>query len=59
MIPISNKVSAWTFEYRLKLLLRYATMWQAVVLMDEADVFLEARDSSDNPARNALVAGKH
>ncbi|KAJ5697694.1 ATPase AAA-type core [Penicillium malachiteum] len=48
--------SAWSFEFRLKLLLRYATMWKAVVLMDEADVFLEARDSGDNTARNALVA---
>lgn len=32
-------------------------MWEAVVLLDEADVFLEARDdSSHNAERNALVA---
>ncbi|KAJ5106985.1 ATPase AAA-type core [Penicillium angulare] len=49
--------SPWAFEYRLKLLLRYATEWEAVVLMDEADVFLEARDDTgDNSKRNALVA---
>ncbi|KAJ5746107.1 ATPase AAA-type core [Penicillium odoratum] len=47
----------YDFEYRLKMLLQYATQWEAVVLMDEADVFLEARDNSgDNAARNALVA---
>jgi hypothetical protein len=50
--------SAWAFETRLRLLLRYATLWKAVVLMDEADVFLEARDDhGDSNTRNALVAG--
>ncbi|KAJ5587306.1 ATPase AAA-type core [Penicillium hispanicum] len=47
--------STWSFEYRLKLLLRYATMWRAVVLMDEADVFLEARNN-DSSQRNSIVA---
>ncbi|KAI0972699.1 P-loop containing nucleoside triphosphate hydrolase protein [Xylaria arbuscula] len=43
------------FEKELKKVLQYATLWQAVVLLDEADVFLEER--SDNSAdRNALVA---
>ncbi|KAI0817273.1 P-loop containing nucleoside triphosphate hydrolase protein [Xylaria sp. FL0064] len=43
------------FEKELKRTLQYATIWQAVVLLDEADVFLEAR--TDNSAdRNALVA---
>lgn len=45
------------FERELKTVLRYATIWQAVVLFDEADVFLEAR--TDNSAdRNTLVASK-
>ncbi|KAJ5964933.1 ATPase AAA-type core [Penicillium vulpinum] len=51
----SNKPAS--FEFRLKLVLRYATTWSAVVLMDEADVFLEAReDHGDTSHRNALVA---
>jgi AAA+ superfamily predicted ATPase len=41
----------------LKELLQYATLWKAVVLLDEADVFLEAReDDSSDIQRNALVA---
>ncbi|KAI0385879.1 P-loop containing nucleoside triphosphate hydrolase protein [Hypomontagnella monticulosa] len=50
---------AWgsaAFEKELKRVLQYATIWQAVVLLDEADVFLEARKDSANPDRNALVA---
>lgn len=47
----------WLFEMRLKQILTYATMWKAVVLLDEADVFLEARqESSGDSSRNALVA---
>ena len=47
------------FEYNLKNVLHYATTWKAIVLLDEADVFLEARqDAPGNAAeRNALVAG--
>lgn len=49
--------SPWCFERELKELLQYATLWKAVVLLDEADVFLEAReDDSSNIQRNALVA---
>lgn len=49
--------SPWMFEYNLRSVLRYATMWKAVVLLDEADVFLESReDFSSTPDRNALVA---
>lgn len=49
--------SPWRFEYNLRRVLQYATMWKAVVLLDEADVFLESReDSSSTPDRNALVA---
>jgi AAA+ superfamily predicted ATPase len=37
---------------------RYASTWKAIVLIDEADVFLEARTSEgkDSADRNALVA---
>ncbi|KAK4189827.1 ATPase, AAA-type, core [Podospora australis] len=45
------------FEYHLKRLLQYATRWKAVVLLDEADVFLEKRDDAPGgEKRNALVA---
>lgn len=50
--------SPWDFEQRLSQILRLATVWKAVVLLDEADVFLEAR-RNNSPAdgeRNALVA---
>ncbi|CEJ58536.1 hypothetical protein PMG11_07190 [Penicillium brasilianum] len=54
---LNKEDSAWAFETRLRLLLRYATLWKAVVLMDEADIFLEARnDHGDSNTRNALVA---
>ncbi|KKY32020.1 putative aaa family [Diaporthe ampelina] len=47
----------WLFELRLKQILTYATMWKAVILLDEADVFLEARQESiGDSSRNALVA---
>lgn len=47
----------WVFEHNLKRLLQYATMWKAIVLLDEADVFLESReDLNGNSDRNALVA---
>ena len=49
---------AYNFEYRLKQVLAYATIWKAIVLLDEADVFLEARpeEASANAERSALVA---
>lgn len=47
------------FERRLRKILQYATIWRAVIVLDEADVFLEARqdESGDGGNRNALVAG--
>ncbi|KAI1383418.1 P-loop containing nucleoside triphosphate hydrolase protein [Hypoxylon trugodes] len=45
-----------SFERELKKVLQYATIWQAVVLLDEADVFLEARKDVGSSERNALVA---
>jgi SpoVK/Ycf46/Vps4 family AAA+-type ATPase len=49
---------ACCFERRLRRLLQYATIWKAVVLIDEADVFLEARSegAGDTADRNSLVA---
>lgn len=41
-------------EDRLRQILDVATVWDAVVLLDEADIFLEARDEKDI-ARNAMV----
>jgi len=50
--------SASAFEARLQELLRYATLWKAIILIDEVDVFLERREnkSGTDTTRNALVA---
>ncbi|KAI1751527.1 P-loop containing nucleoside triphosphate hydrolase protein [Xylaria castorea] len=58
MSELNKHNTAWYFEKRLAEILRLASAWKAVVLLDEADVFLEARQE-DSPAaaeRNALVA---
>lgn len=46
------------FEPKLREFLRLATTWEAVVLIDEADVFLEHRQSGPGAEseKNALVA---
>jgi len=46
------------FERELKRILQYATLWKAVVLLDEADVFLEGRSEAAGVGteHNALVA---
>jgi hypothetical protein len=61
MGELNKENRAWMFEYRLKKVLQYATIWKAVVLLDEADVFLEARrdGGGDSTERNALVAGMY
>jgi hypothetical protein len=41
-------------EKRLRTILDVATLWNAVLLLDEADIFLEARDEQ-NIVRNAMV----
>ncbi|KAL9623850.1 MAG: hypothetical protein Q9160_001842 [Pyrenula sp. 1 TL-2023] len=58
MAELNKYNSPWYFEYRLKQVLQYATKWKAIILLDEADVFLEARkdDVPDAADRNALVA---
>lgn len=43
-----------TLEKRLRVILDVATIWNAVILIDEADIFLEERDEH-NIVRNAMV----
>ena len=45
-------------EKRLSAILNLASHWNAVLLIDEADVFLEQRSFSDIK-RNAIVSGKY
>lgn len=58
MSELNKYDSPWYFERSLVEVLRLATTWKAIVLLDEADVFLEARrdESPDAAQRNALVA---
>ncbi|KAF2878451.1 P-loop containing nucleoside triphosphate hydrolase protein [Massariosphaeria phaeospora] len=58
LAELNKENRAYWFENRLVQVLQYATIWKAVVLMDEADVFLEHRkdDIADASERNALVA---
>ncbi|KAK1996295.1 P-loop containing nucleoside triphosphate hydrolase protein [Colletotrichum falcatum] len=54
---LNKENCAIVFERELQRFMQYATIWKAVLLLDEADVFLEKRE--DNPGsaeRNALVA---
>ncbi|KAK4864887.1 hypothetical protein LT330_001510 [Penicillium expansum] len=48
-------VDARGFETKLKGILQLIPKWGAMLLLDEADVFMEARDST-NLARNELVS---
>lgn len=43
-------------EAKLNTIFVNAARWRAVLLVDEADVFLEERVRTDNPDRNALVS---
>ena len=43
-------------EKKLHKIFDYASMWNCVLLLDEADVFLAERDL-ENLTRNALVSG--
>lgn len=45
-------------EGRLSIALKLAAKWHAIVLIDEADVFLEQRTATDLE-RNSLVSGKN
>ncbi|KAK4171042.1 hypothetical protein QBC36DRAFT_295734 [Triangularia setosa] len=54
---INRDNSLSTFETRLKAILPYVTRWKAILLLDEAGVFLESRSEAlGNEERNALVA---
>jgi hypothetical protein len=59
MGELNKENRPWYFEMKLKEILQYATTWKAILLLDEADVFLEAREDGGGGAveRNALVAG--
>jgi len=54
-INISEFDSLKELEHGMELSLRYAERWNATLLVDEADVALEKRDST-NIERNAIVA---
>ncbi|KAI0468981.1 P-loop containing nucleoside triphosphate hydrolase protein [Xylaria cf. heliscus] len=57
MASLDTERLSFIFERNLRRLLQYATLWKAIVLLDEADVFLEMREEkSGNAERNALVA---
>ncbi|KAI3321547.1 P-loop containing nucleoside triphosphate hydrolase protein [Xylariaceae sp. AK1471] len=57
MASLDTERVSWVFEHNLRKLLQYATLWKAVVLLDEADVFLEMREEkAGNAERNSLVA---
>ncbi|CCC08317.1 hypothetical protein SMACR_01865 [Sordaria macrospora] len=43
-------------ESNLARIFALATSWQAILLLDEADVFLESRGKGDSTDRNALVS---
>jgi SpoVK/Ycf46/Vps4 family AAA+-type ATPase len=43
-------------ERNLEKLFNLASKWEAILLVDEADVFLETRGSSSSAGRNALVS---
>ena len=43
-------------EAKLEQLFDLAAKWEAILLVDEADVFLESRSSDADPERNALVS---
>ena len=44
-------------ENNLLRFFKYATAWDAIVLLDEADIYLEQR-STNNLRRNSVVASK-
>jgi len=46
-----------TLEINLNKTLEVATKWKAILLLDEADVFLEPR-STHSLERNRLICGK-
>ncbi|KAM5345155.1 hypothetical protein ACJ41O_011017 [Fusarium nematophilum] len=47
---------SWMAEESLEVVFRLANLWDCILLLDEADVFLSARTSTDNLLRNSLVS---
>jgi hypothetical protein len=45
-------------EEELETRFQLASNWEAVLLFDEADIMLEARDIEGDLKRNAMVSGK-
>jgi SpoVK/Ycf46/Vps4 family AAA+-type ATPase len=45
----------WQLEFHLRRIFKDATTWNAILLLDEADIFLQMRDYKD-VKRNALVS---
>ena len=43
-------------DQKLSLFFRLGELWNAIVVIDEADIYFEARDTNDI-ARNSLVSG--
>lgn len=46
-------------EQGLEMVFRLANLWDCILLLDEADVFLTARTSTDDVSRNSLVSSKY
>lgn len=44
-------------ERKLEEIFQIASRWRAVLLFDEADIFLEARATEGNLDRNAMASG--
>jgi hypothetical protein len=44
-------------DQKLSLFFRLGELWNAIVVIDEADIYFEARDTNDI-ARNSLVSGE-
>ena len=59
----TGELGSWgeRISHELKRHLAYASIWHAIVLIDEADVFLEERQSGpgDQFEQNNLVAGQY
>ncbi|KAI4157522.1 MAG: hypothetical protein LQ342_008231 [Letrouitia transgressa] len=51
-------LTASNAEANLHRLFQLASRWEAILLVDEADVFLESRVRESDPNRNALVSGQ-
>lgn len=50
--------SVYTAERQLDAVFRLSALWDCILLLDEADVFLSARAPSDNLTRNSLVSSE-